>query len=83
MDSSFNAEALLVITPVISLGTAIFNYFYNGIRNDNLSFKITGFLGLLFSSFIYSILLGIFTYFFYLIFMKRVYYRLRKIIVKK
>lgn len=79
--SDFNPETLLIITPTITLGTAVFNYVYNTFRNENLEFSLRGVLTFLGSSLIYSILLGVFTYFFYKLVIENVYYRVKNYVL--
>lgn len=82
MSSAASAEIIIIVTPIIALGTAVFNYFYNTFRNDNLNFSIKGFIFMLISAIIYAVLLGVFSYFFYKIVIEYLYSNIKTFIIK-
>lgn len=82
MVDPISPETVMIITPIIALGTALFNYVLNTIRNDNLKFTLKEFLIVLGSSLVYAIALGIFSYFFYKIVIEYLYGNFKSIIMK-
>lgn len=74
MDTTFEPEKIILLIPLIALGTSLFNYIVNTIRNPNLKFNFKEFIYVIGGSFIYSIALGVFIFYFYKIIVEKFYY---------
>lgn len=82
MDSVFEPEKIIVLVPIIAIGTTLFNYIINTLRNETLEFKLKEFLYVLGGSFLYAIGLGIFTFYFYKIVVERFYNPIKGFILR-
>lgn len=82
MDENFNAEKIIILIPIISLGTSIFNYIVNTIRNKDFEFRFKEIMYFIGGSIIYSISLGVFSYYFYKIIINKFYNSFKSYFVK-
>lgn len=81
-DSVFEPEKILILVPVITLGTSIFSYLVNTIRNPNLDFSWKEFGLVIGGSIVYSVALGIFIFYFYKIIIEKFWNPIKNFIIR-